>query len=129
MRNSISFLPTRQQNDLIYAVRLICERLPQAKMIFLYGDLADENYLIPDGETEDFQLLVVTQELTYKEVGKILDKVEYDYKKSSGTHNEILIVSEDIDKFNEILSQEGDYFIPALSAKGYYSTIAANAGW
>lgn len=126
MKRSIAHLPKRKQDDLYFLVKKVVERLPQTTMIILYGSYARGSYVdydervefgIPTSYMSDYDILVVTDGITDKEVGQKLDNVDELYYKYPESQTPVEFINDDISKLNSDLS-EGRYFYTELKREG-----------
>lgn len=85
MRNSIAYLPKAKQDDLYYILKLIRTHLPQAEMVILFGSYARNSYVdydervefgIPTCYRSDYDILVITSNITDAKAEKKLDKID-----------------------------------------------------
>lgn len=128
MKKSIAFLPKHKQEELRYIVSLIRERIPQTEMIILFGSYARNEYVDYDSEQynkvskkiSDYDLLVVTTNITDKEVGKTLDNIEniwYGKGKDNPKQAPVQLINENIKNLNKAL-EEGRYFYTEIKKQG-----------
>lgn len=126
MKKSIEFLPKGKQDDLYYIVSLIRKKLPQAEMIILYGSYARNEYVDRDERVEfgirttymsDYDILVVTQGISDKDAGKILDNIDDKYYQDPKKQTPVQFINDSIDKLNRYLS-EGRYFYTQVKLEG-----------
>ncbi len=126
MKRSIAYLPKRKQDDIHYIVRLILERLPQTEMIILYGSYATGKYVEYDEKVEfgvrtfymsDYDILVVTHDITDRVAGQKLDSVENRYYTDPDSQTPVQFINDDIRKLNRDLS-EGRYFYTQVKKEG-----------
>ncbi len=126
MKKSISYLPKRKQEDLIFLVCEIRKRLPQAEMIILFGSYATGKYVVYDERVEfgvptsfmsDYDILVVTSGITDRDAGKILDNVDDVYYKDPDFQTPVQFINDDIKALNRQL-EEGRYFYTQLKKEG-----------
>lgn len=126
MKKSISYLPKRKQEDLIFLVREINKRLPQAEMIILYGSYATGKYVeyderiefgVPTSFMSDYDILVVTSGVSDKKAGNVLDNIEDIYYKNPDIQTPVQFINNDIKTLNRQL-EEGRYFYTQLKQEG-----------
>lgn len=126
MKKSISHLPKRKQEDLIHLVREINKRLPQAGMIILYGSYATGKYVeyderiefgVPTSFMSDYDILVVTNGVSDKKAGIVLDNIEDIYYKNPDYQTPVQFINDDIKTLNRQL-EEGRYFYTQLKQEG-----------
>lgn len=126
MKKSIAHLPKRKQEDLIFLIREINKRLPQAEMIVLYGSYATGKYVeyderiefgIPTSFMSDYDILVVTSGISDKKAGVILDNIEDIYYKEPDFQTPVQFINDDIKTLNRQL-EEGRYFYTQLKQEG-----------
>jgi len=126
MEKSIAFLPKCKHDDLNYIVSLVRKKLPQTEMIILYGSYARNNYVDYDEKIEfgitttymsDYDILVVTNEISDKDAGKILDNIVDRYNQNPKRRTPVQFVNESIEKLNKDLS-EGRYFYTEVKREG-----------
>ena len=126
MKQSITYLPTKKQDDLNDIVKLIREKLPQAEIIILYGSYARNEYVDFDQRTEfgitttfrsDYDILVVTHGISTADAAHKLDNVEDIYYKDPETQTPLSFINDDIKQFNKDL-EEGRYFYTQLQQEG-----------
>lgn len=126
MKQSITYLPKRKQDDLHYLVKSILAMIPQTEMIILYGSYATGKYVEYDERVEfgirttflsDYDILVVTHGIKDKEVGQKLDAVDYKYYTDAEFQTPVQFINDDIKKLNKDLS-EGRYFYTQLKKEG-----------
>lgn len=126
MKKSISYLPKRKQEDLIFLVREINKRLPQAEMIILYGSYAtgkfvelDERieFCIPTSFMSDYDILVVTSGISDKKVENVLDNIDDLYYKDPDHQTPVQFINDDIKTLNRQL-EEGRYFYTQVKQEG-----------
>ena len=101
MKDSIAYLPKDKQDDLVFLVKEILKRLPQAEYIILYGSYARGNYVrrsvriedggIPTVKISDYDIYVVTSGFNSKKAETVLDNVEARYNPY------FVVTKEDID--------------------------------
>jgi len=126
MKQSISYLPKRKQDDIHYLVKAVLEKLPETQMIILYGSYATGKYVDYDERVEfgirtsymsDYDILVVTNKIRDKEAGQRLNDVENKYYTDPGLQTPVQFINEDIRKLNKDLS-EGRYFYTQVKKEG-----------
>lgn len=126
MKKSISYLPKRKQEDLIFLVREINKRLPQAEIIILYGSYATGKYVeyderiefgVPTSFMSDYDILVITSGVSDKKAGNILDNIEDIYYKNPDGQTPVQFINDDIKTLNRQL-EEGRYFYTQLKQEG-----------
>lgn len=126
MKKSISYLPKRKQEDLIFLVREINKRLPQAEMIILYGSYATGKFVeydervefgVPTSFMSDYDILVVTSGISDKKVGNVLDNIDDLYYKDPDTQTPVQFINDDIKTLNRQL-EEGRYFYTQVKQEG-----------
>ncbi len=126
MKKSISHLPKRKQEDLIFLARQVRKQLPEAEMIILYGSYATGKFVeydervefgIPTSFMSDYDILVVTSGITDREAGYILDKVDDHYYKDPDFQTPVQFINDDINMLNRQL-EEGRYFYTQLKKEG-----------
>ncbi|WP_165042840.1 HEPN domain-containing protein [Dysgonomonas sp. ZJ709] len=126
MKKSISHLPKRKQEDLIFLVREINKRLPQVEMIILYGSYATGKFVeydervefgIPTSFMSDYDILVVTSGVSDKKVGNLLDNIDDLYYKDPESQTPVQFINDDIKTLNRQL-EEGRYFYTQLKQEG-----------
>lgn len=126
MKKSISYLPKRKQEDLIFLVREINKRLPEAQMIILYGSYATGKFVeydervefgIPTSFMSDYDILVATNGISDKKAGNILDNIDDLYYKDPDTQTPAQFINDDIKTLNRQL-EEGWYFYTQLKQEG-----------
>ncbi len=126
MKKSISYLPKRKQEDLIFLIREINKRLPQAQMVILYGSYATGKYVeydervefgIPTSFMSDYDILVVTSGISDKKAGQILDNIDDLYYKDPDYQTPVQFINDDIKTLNRQL-EEGRYFYTQLKQEG-----------
>lgn len=126
MKKSISYLPKRKQEDLIFLVRQINKRLPEAQMIILYGSYATGKFVeydervefgIPTSFMSDYDILVTTNGISDKKAGNILDNIDDLYYKDPDTQTPVQFINDDIKTLNRQL-EEGRYFYTQLKQEG-----------
>lgn len=126
MKKSISYLPKRKQEDLIFLVREINKRLPQAEMIILYGSYATGKFVeydervefgVPTSFMSDYDILVVTSGISDKKVGNVLDNIDDLYYKDPDNQTPVQFINDDIKTLNRQL-EEGRYFYTQLKQEG-----------
>ena len=122
MKKSISYLPKRKQEDLIFLVREINKRLPQAEIIILYGSYATGKFVeydervefgVPTSFMSDYDILVVTSGISDKKVGNVLDNIDDLYYKDPDNQTPVQFINDDIKTLNRQL-EEGRYFCTQL---------------
>ena len=101
MKDSIAYLPKDKQDDLVFLVKEILKRLPQAEYIILYGSYARGNYVrrsvriedggIPTVKISDYDIYVITSGFNSKKAETVLDNVEARYNPY------FVVTKEDID--------------------------------
>jgi uncharacterized protein len=126
MKKSISYLPKRKQEDLIFLVREINKRLPQAELIILYGSYATGKFVehderiefgIPTSFMSDYDILVVTSGISDKKVGNVLDNIDDLYYKDPDHQTPVQFINDDIKTLNRQL-EEGRYFYTQVKQEG-----------
>ena len=126
MKKSISHLPKRKQEDLLFLVREINKRLPQVEMIILYGSYATGKFVeydervefgIPTSFMSDYDILVVTSGISDKKVGNLLDNIDDLYYKDPESQTPVQFINDDIKTLNRQL-EEGRYFYSQLKQEG-----------
>ncbi len=126
MKKSISYLPKRKQEDLIFLVREITKRLPQAEMIILYGSYATGKFVeydervefgVPTSFMSDYDILVVTSGISDKKVGNVLDNIDDLYYKDPDNQTPVQFINDDIKTLNRQL-EEGRYFYTQVKQEG-----------
>lgn len=126
MKQSISYLPKRKQDNLYYLVKSVLKMIPQTQMIILYGSYARNDYVdydervefgIPTSYMSDYDILVVTHGIKDKDAGQKLDAVEYKYYTDPDYQTPIQFINDDIKKLNQDLS-EGRYFYTQIKKEG-----------
>jgi HEPN domain-containing protein/predicted nucleotidyltransferase len=126
MKQSISYLPKRKQDDIHYLVRAVLEKLPETQMIILYGSYATGKYVDYDERVEfgirtsymsDYDILVVTHNVTDRRAEQKLDSVEHKYYTNPETQTPVQFINDDIKRLNKALS-EGRYFYTQLKKEG-----------
>ncbi len=92
--------------------------LPQTQIIILYGSYATGKYVDHDEQVEfgirtsymsDYDILVATHDVKYKDVGQNLDIVEYKYCTDPDLQTPVQFINDNIKKLNRDLS-EGRFF-------------------
>lgn len=126
MKKSISYLPKRKQEDLIFLVREINKRLPQAEMIILYGSYATGKFVeydervefgVPTSYMSDYDILVVTSGISDKKAGNVLDNIDDLYYKDPDYQTPVQFINDDIKTLNRQL-EEGRYFYTQVKQEG-----------
>lgn len=126
MKKSIAYLPKRKQEDLIFFVREINKRLPQAEIIILYGSYATGKYVeydervefgIPTSFMSDYDILVVTNGIIYNDVSHKLENIEDLYYLQSENNTPVQFIHDDIKTLNAQL-EEGRYFYTQVKQEG-----------
>ena len=126
MKKSISYLHKRKQEDLIFLVREINKRLPQAEMIILYGSYATGKFVeydervefgVPTSYMSDYDILVVTSGISDKKAGNVLDNIDDLYYKDPDYQTPVQYINDDIKTLNRQL-EEGRYFYTQLKQEG-----------
>jgi uncharacterized protein len=126
MKKSISYLPKRKQEDLIFLVREINKRLPQAELVILYGSYATGKFVehderiefgIPTSFMSDYDILVVTSGISDKKVGNVLDNIDDLYYKDPEHQTPVQFINDDIKTLNRQL-EEGRYFYTQVKQEG-----------
>lgn len=126
MKKSISHLPKRKQEDLLFLVREINKRLPQVEMIILYGSYATGKFVeydervefgIPTSFMSDYDILVVTSGISDKKMGNLLDNIDDLYYKDPESQTPVQFINDDIKTLNRQL-EEGRYFYSQLKQEG-----------
>lgn len=126
MKKSISHLPLDKQEDIQSLVEMITKKIPQTEMIILYGSYATKDYVIYDETTEDgttssfmsdYDILVITSNISDKEAGRILDSIDDKYYQNPEVQTPVQFINEDIESLNKEL-EEGRYFYTELKQKG-----------
>ncbi|MGM5631323.1 HEPN domain-containing protein [Apibacter raozihei] len=126
MKKSIAYLPKRKQEDLIFLVREINKRLPQAELVILYGSYATGKYVeydervefgVPTSFMSDYDILVVTQGIANRKAETVLDNIDDLYYKDPETQTPVQFITEDIKTLNRQL-EEGRYFYTQLKQEG-----------
>ncbi|MBP1619112.1 MAG: hypothetical protein H6Q14_2939 [Bacteroidetes bacterium] len=126
MKKSISYLPKRKQEDLIFLVREINKRLPQAQLVILYGSYATGKFVehderiefgIPTSFMSDYDILVVTSGISDKKVGNVLDNIDDLYYKDPEHQTPVQFINDDIKTLNRQL-EEGRYFYTQVKQEG-----------
>lgn len=126
MKQSISYLPKRKQDNLYYLVKSVLKMIPQTQMIILYGSYARNDYVdydervefgIPTSYMSDYDILVVTHGIKDKDAGQKLDAVEYKYYTDPDYQTPVQFINDDIKKLNQDLS-EGRYFYTQIKKEG-----------
>lgn len=126
MKKSVSYLPKRKQEDLIFLVREINKRLPQAEMIILYGSYATGKFVeydervefgVPTSFMSDYDILVVTSGVSDKKAGNVLDNIEDIYYKDPDNQTPVQFINDDIKTLNRQL-EEGRYFYTQVKQEG-----------
>lgn len=121
MKQSISYLHKRKQDDLYYLVQSVLKKLPQTEMIILYGSYATGKYVehdervefgIPTSYMSDYDILVVTHGIKDKEAGQKLDSIT-----NPDFQTPVQFINDDINKLNQDLS-EGRYFYTQVKKEG-----------
>lgn len=119
-------MPKRKQEDLIFLVREINKRLPQAEMIILYGSYATGKFVehderiefgIPTSFMSDYDILVVTSGISDKKVGNVLDNIDDLYYKDPEHQTPVQFINDDIKTLNRQL-EEGRYFYTQVKQEG-----------
>ncbi|QIK58330.1 HEPN domain-containing protein [Dysgonomonas sp. HDW5A] len=126
MKKSISYLPKRKQEDLYFLVKEIKKRIPQTEMIILYGSYATGKYVeydervefgIPTSFMSDYDILVVTNGISDKKVGNVLDNIDDLYYKDPDHQTPVQFINDDIKTLNRQL-EEGRYFYTQIKQEG-----------
>ncbi|WP_165027009.1 HEPN domain-containing protein [Dysgonomonas sp. ZJ279] len=126
MKKSISYLPKRKQEDLYFLVKEIKKRIPQTEMIILYGSYATGKYVeyderiefgIPTSFMSDYDILVVTNGISDKKVGNVLDNIDDLYYKDPDHQTPVQFINDDIKTLNRQL-EEGRYFYTQIKEEG-----------
>lgn len=126
MKKSVSYLPKRKQEDLIFLVREINKRLPEVQIIILYGSYATGKYVeyderiefgVPTSFMSDYDILVITSGVSDKKAGNILDNIEDIYYKNPEIQTPVQFINDDIKTLNRQL-EEGRYFYTQLKQEG-----------
>lgn len=126
MKKSIAHLPKRRQDDIYYLVTQVLKRLPQTTMVILYGSYAKGKYVEYDERIEfgirttyrsDYDILVVTDGITDKDAGQILDAIDDMYYKNPDFQTPVQFINDSIEKLNSDLS-EGRYFYTEVKKDG-----------
>lgn len=129
MKQSIAYLPSRNQQDLNFIVQNILDRLKQTEMIILFGSYARNDYVVYDEKYEfgklqfyvsDYDILVVTSDIPESAAGRILDNIEslyYKKAKEPDRQPALQFINSDIKKLNKALD-EGRYFYTQIQDEG-----------
>lgn len=126
MKKSISHLPKNKQKDLYFLIEKIKERISQTEMIILYGSYATGKYVEYDERVEfgittsfmsDFDILVVTSNVSPKAVRHSLDNIDDLYSRNTETQTPLQFINDDIKVLNRQL-EEGRYFYTQLKKEG-----------
>jgi len=126
MKKSISHLPKQRQDDLNYFVARIRKRIPQAEMIILYGSYATGKYVeydervefgIPTSFMSDYDILVLIDDGSFRQVMNDLDIIENAYYKNPETQTPVQFIPEHLKMFNRQL-EEGRYFYTQVKQEG-----------
>lgn len=126
MRNSIAYLPKAKQDDLYYILKLIRTHLPQAEMVILFGSYARNSYVdydervefgIPTCYRSDYDILVITSNITDAKAEKKLDKIDNLYYRYPESQTPVQFINDHIRKVNSDLS-EGRYFYTEIKRDG-----------
>lgn len=126
MKKSIAYLPKNKQEDLNGLVKSVLDKLPQTEMIILYGSYARNEYVDYDERVEfgitttymsDYDLLIVTSNVSDKLAGSKLDNVEDKYYKHPDKQTPVQFINDDIKKLNKDL-EEGRYFYTQIKQEG-----------
>jgi predicted nucleotidyltransferase/HEPN domain-containing protein len=126
MKKSIAYLPKNKQEDLYFIVKEIRKRLPKSEMIILYGSYARNEYVDFDEREEfgiitsfrsDYDILVVTNGISDKSAGQLLDNVENIYYKHPDDQTPLQFINEDIKTLNKLI-EEGRYFYTQIKNEG-----------
>jgi len=126
MKKSLAHLPKEKQTELMLITEKICDIVPQAEMIFLYGSYARGDWV--DGphvqgrgrltirKRSDYDIFVVTQfAYTAKDTG-LWDKVKAELAKMD-LSTLVRIIPREIDFVNYKLRQ-GQYFFTEICEQG-----------
>lgn len=126
MKKSIAYLPKRKQEDLYFLVKEITKRIPQTEMIILYGSYATGKYVeyderiefgIPTSFMSDYDILVVTNGISDKKVGNVLDNIDDLYYKDPDHQTPVQFINDDVKTLNRQL-EEGRYFYTQIKQEG-----------
>ena len=129
MKKSIAYLPSTNQKDLNYLVESILTRIKQTEMIILFGSYARNNYVVYDEKYEfgkiqfyvsDYDILVVTNDISDGIAGKTLDNIEVQYynnAKDPDRQPPVQFINIDMKKLNKELT-EGRYFYKQIKQEG-----------
>ena len=129
MKDSIAYLPKDKQDDLVFLVKEILKRLPQAEYIILYGSYARGNYVrrrvriedggIPTVKISDYDIYVVTSDFNSKKAETVLDNIEdiFFSGKDFDRDTPVQFITDDIKALNKYL-EEGRYFYTQIKQEG-----------
>lgn len=126
MKKSISYLPKRKQNELNFFVEQIRKRLPEAEMVILYGSYARNEYIernerdehgIPTIKISDYDIMVLTNGISDKKAGVILDNIEDLYFKDIDMQTPVQFINDNVKNFNKAI-EEGRYFETEIKKEG-----------
>ena len=126
MKKSLAHLPKEKQTELMLITEKICEIVPQAEMIFLFGSYARGNWV--DGphiqgrgrltirKKSDYDICVVTQFSYTARDTALWDKVKAEFAKMD-LSTIVRIIPRDIEFVNFKL-QQGQYFFTEICEDG-----------
>lgn len=106
--------------------RQVSKRLPEAQMIRLYGSYATDKFVeydeyiefgIPIPFISDYDILVVTNGISDKKTGTILDNIDDLYYNDPDTQTPVQFINDDLNTLNRQL-EEDSYFFSQLKQKG-----------
>lgn len=126
MKKSISYLPKEKQEDLNYLVKAVLEKIPETQMIILFGSYARNEYVAYDERMEfgikttkisDYDILVVTYNISDKLAGSRLDNIDDKYYTKPETQTPVQFINEDIKNLNKAI-EEGRYFYTQIKEEG-----------
>jgi len=129
MKKSISYLPKRKQEELIFLTEEILKRLPQTEYIVLYGSYARDNYIdrdvrvepdgIPTVKISDYDILVITSGINSKKAESILNNIEdlFFAGKDFDRDTPVQFITDDIKNLNKFI-EEGRYFYTQIKEEG-----------
>lgn len=121
MKKSIKYLPKEQQEDLMFFVNTILEKIPETEMIILYGnDTANSTASLNTSATlmDDYDILVITDKTpNRKYISHILDNIGDIYYNTSNKQTTISFIYEDIYKVNKALAN-GRFFYTLFKKEG-----------
>ncbi|MHC4646127.1 MAG: HEPN domain-containing protein [Planctomycetota bacterium] len=126
MKKSLAHLPKQKQTELMLIAEKICQIVPQAEMIFLFGSYARGDWV--DGphiqgrgrltirKTSDYDIFVVTRLAHTAKDTALWDKVKAQFAKMD-LSTLVRIIPRDIEFVNYKL-QQGQYFFTEICADG-----------